>query len=137
MNNKFNNSKIYKITSNLSNLIYIGSTTEKIERRLQLHKAQFKIYKNGKSRKVMSYELIELGDFKIELIENYCCNSQYELHKKERYYIELYKNIVLNKCIPTRTVKEYYELNKKIISEKKKMKKLNNQVSSLSQTLER
>jgi hypothetical protein len=136
--NKFNNSKIYKITTPLSNLIYIGSTREKIERRLQLHKAQYKIYKNGGSRKVMVYNLLDLGieNIEIELIENYICNSLYELHKRERYYIELNKDISINKCIPTRTVKEYYELNKKVIYEKKKNKKLNNQ-ASLSQTLER
>jgi len=137
--NKFINSKIYKITTPLSNLIYIGSTREKIERRLQLHKSQYKIYKNGGSRKVMVYNLLDLGieNIEIELIENYICNSLYELHKRERYYIELYKDISINKCIPTRTVKEYYELNKKILYEKIKMKKLNNQASSVSHTLER
>lgn len=48
------------------------------------------------------------GDYDIILLEDYPCNSKNELHSRERYYIELNISIVVNRCIPTRTEKEYW-----------------------------
>tara|TARA_R110002012_G_scaffold117944_1_gene266049 strand:+ start:289 stop:852 length:564 start_codon:yes stop_codon:yes gene_type:complete len=98
----YQNGKIYKLTCDKSDKIYIGSTTQKLNERLCSHK----------TLDCNSKELLELGEVKIELIENYSCNSKKELETKERYYIEKYKDIVINKRIPTRTMKEYYQANK-------------------------
>lgn len=54
-----------------------------------------------------SYKLIELGDIDIILLENYPCKDKNELHARERYYIEQYKDSIVNKVIPTRTIQEY------------------------------
>ena len=43
--NKFHNSKIYKITDNTNNQVYIGSTIKTLQQRLQGHKTAAKSYK--------------------------------------------------------------------------------------------
>ena len=48
------------------------------------------------------------------MIENYPCNDFYELRARERYWIEQEPNCV-NKMVPTRTKKEYRDLNKEVI----------------------
>jgi hypothetical protein len=55
-------------------------------------------------------------------IEKYPCNDRLESNKRERYWIEIL-NATLNKVIPSRTYKEYYEVNKSKIEEKRKVQK--------------
>ena len=107
---KYQQGKIYKIVCNITNEIYIGSTIETINRRLQGH---IKDLKDCRSRKILNR-----GDYKIELIKNYPCNSKWELEEEEAQYIR--NNICINKKIPHRTKEEYYEENKEKILEKKK-----------------
>ena len=112
----YENGKIYKLTCDKTDKIYIGSTYQKyLSKRLTVHKM--------KNNPCMSRQLFELGKVKIELIENCPCNSKKELETKERYYIEKYKDIVVNKYIPTRTDKEYYD---EVDSQRKKEKYDNN-----------
>lgn len=59
------------------------------------------------------------------LVELFPCETEYELHVRERYYIELL-NASLNINIPTRTPREYYEDNREIISEKAKIYRAEN-----------
>ena len=112
--------KIYKLYS-VSNkdLVYYGSTTLTLNERLRLHINNYKNNSNCTSKKV-----IETGDYKIELIENYLCNSKTELEIREREYIEANKSV--NKVIPCRTNKEYYEDNKEKIAKEKKIWRKNN-----------
>lgn len=122
--------KIYKIVCEEKKLIYYGSTTQSLHNRLIRHKSN----KNGNVNKNMEKP-------KIYLIENYPCDSRYELMTRERYFIE--NNQCINKIIPTRTKKEYNkecrqqekniiymkkyrEVNKKQLAEKKKNYHLNN-----------
>ena len=98
----YQNGKIYKLICDKTDKIYIGSTVCKLNYRLSGHKSL-----DCKSKK-----LFELGEVKIELIENYPCNSKKELETRERYFIKKYKDIVVNKLIPTRTIKEHYQDNK-------------------------
>ena len=105
----YKNSKIYKLVSPHTDKIYIGSTTQILSQRLSQHK---------RTKTTKSHFLFELGDVKIILIEDCPCNRKEELLKKERYYIENFD--CLNKCIPGRKYKEYYQDNKKIIREKTK-----------------
>lgn len=80
----YQNGKIYKITSSQTDLIYIGSTVEKLNLRFAHHKHQFKKNINGtKSKEILKYD-----DAKIELIESYPCNSKEDLFKREREYIK-------------------------------------------------
>jgi len=93
--NKYSNGKIYIISSSAGNP-YIGSTTLPLEIRKQLH------LQNGHLCSVK----IHLGqnDFKMELLENYACNSNEELIKRERYWTEQIE--CCNKRRPYRSYKE-------------------------------
>ena len=108
----YQNGRIYKIISDETNKIYIGSTTQPLSKRLSVHKAHYKQYLEGRYHKVSSFDLISLGPVQIILIEACPCNSKEELEARERHYINENKNIVVNKVHPTRTVKEYYLENK-------------------------
>jgi hypothetical protein len=116
--NRYTNGKIYKIVSEKSDKVYIGSTCRKyLCERLANHKSSYKNWKAGKGNKTMSFDLIELGDVSIVLLELFPCDTKDELLSRERHYIELYKDIIINKCIPSRTIKEYREDNKEKIKE--------------------
>jgi hypothetical protein len=108
---KYQNSKIYKLVSPHTDEIYIGSTTQRLCHRLSGHKSDCKKIKN----KSTSSKLFELGEVKIILIEECPCDNKEQLLKRERHHIE--NNKCLNKCIPGRTVKEYYDDNKEKIKE--------------------
>ena len=110
----YQNSKIYKLVSPHTDEIYIGSTTQKLCQRLSGHSRSFR-----KKNKCTSVKLLELGKVKIVLIEDFPCDRKEELLKRERYYIENFDCV--NKYIPGRTKKEYYEDNKELISEKAKV----------------
>lgn len=79
--------RIYKICSRNFDKIYIGSTKKSLARRLSVHIAQ---------QKCSSSIIINAGDVTIELIEEYRCKDRRELTARENYYIELYKDQVVN-----------------------------------------
>jgi len=101
------NGKIYKITSSMTDKIYIGSTCHSLETRFSCHKSSYKLFLNGGCYKNTSYELIKLGDAIITLIEEIQYETRKQLYQRERYHIELNKDICINKYIPSRTNKEY------------------------------
>jgi|LakMenEpi03Aug12_release.lakeMendotaPanAssembly.Ray.scaffolds.fasta_scaffold1036812_2 hypothetical protein len=104
------NAKIYKLVSFQTDKIYIGSTCEALSLRKAKHKANYKMFVKSQKKYTTSFEILKLGDTDIILLENCPCNSKEELHKRERYFIENTPNCV-NKNIPTRKQKEYYETN--------------------------
>jgi hypothetical protein len=109
--NRYQQGKIYKIISPHTDKIYIGSTCKKyLSQRIKAHKDDYKRWKNEKRNKVSSFDLFELGEVEIILLENYPCSSKDELHSRERYYIEQNIDNIVNKAIPTRTKKEYKQL---------------------------
>ena len=116
MSQNFKNGKIYKITNDYNDDVYIGSTCDRLVKRFATHKAAAKQEKN---KNIPLYKLINgvgFQRFRIQLIEEFPCNDKYELRQKEGYYIrELSKN--LNKNIAGRTLKEYYDNNKEKIKE--------------------
>lgn len=119
--NKYQRGKIYKVISPHTDKIYIGSTTEKyLSQRLTKHKNMYKMFLENKHHYTTIYELFKLGDVEIILIESYSCNSKDELHKKERHYIELNKDIIVNKFIPSRKSNEYYQDNKDFLKDRSK-----------------
>jgi hypothetical protein len=137
----YQNGKIYAIRSFKTDEIYIGSTTQKLCRRLQKHKVEKKRYEKGKSRYTTSFKILDYDDAYIELIENCPCNSKEELLKKEGEHIRNNKCINKINPIPWTNImikeyhkkyneehnehlkqqkKEYYEKNKEVITQKKK-----------------
>jgi len=119
--NKYNHSKIYKICSNLTNKIYIGSTTQSIKQRLSEHVAHYKLYnKNNNDKYMSSYEIIKLGDYYVVLIEECNFNNKQQLENREGEIMKLNINNVINNRIAGRTLKEYQNDNKAQIKEYKK-----------------
>ena len=107
----YNNSKIYCIRNNINDMIYIGSTTQPLSKRMGEHR------NNISCEKCKNYKLYEtmreLGrdNFFIELLENYECNNLEELRKREGELIREYKT-ELNNRIAGRTGNEWYDENK-------------------------
>ena len=108
---KYDNGKIYKLVCNETGLVYIGSTIQPLYKRKHQHKNHYESYENGKfPHYLSSYEILKHNNYDIILIENFPCTTKEELHSRERYWIE--NTDCVNKCIPTRTQKEYQEVNK-------------------------
>ena len=84
------------------------------------HRTDFK-----RGRPVTSLEITQYDDCKIVLVEDYPCNSRYELYARERYWIENTPNCV-NKNLPTRNINEWRDLHKDEIKCKCKEYYLNN-----------
>ncbi len=106
ISSNFENAKIYALSSPHTNLLYIGSTCLSLPIRLRNHQELYKQYiKGNHNRKCTAFKLFELGDVKIETIEDcddVCCKKS--LLKRERFWIE--NNNCVNKNIPGRTAKE-------------------------------
>jgi len=134
MTDKFQSAKIYMIWSPHTEKVYVGSTTQRLLcMRMAKHRNCYKNYLEGKMNYLTSFEILELGDAKIELIENFPCNSKEELRAREGFYIR--KENCVNRCVAGRTSKEYakeyeekfrelskkrYEENKEEIRENRK-----------------
>lgn len=94
----YQNGKLYKLKTAVSPLIYVGSTTkEYLCQRQSNHKANWKRYKAGKGNYISAFDLFDLGDVEIILLENFPCNSKDELHAREDYWIQQNKAICVNK----------------------------------------
>jgi hypothetical protein len=114
----YTNGKVYKITS--GDLTYIGSTCEPtLAKRLAKHVGNYKVWKNGKSAGCSSFQLIETGQYEITLIELCPCKTKDELTARERFHIE--STLCVNEVLPGRTMKEWYDSNKEILSKKYKL----------------
>lgn len=90
----FEHGKIYKIVSDGTDMIYIGSTIETLETRMQGHRSTYNMYLSGKKGFFGACPMFEFGDPKIVLIENFPCNTEEELNRREQYYIDLFKGTV-------------------------------------------
>lgn len=123
----YQNGKIYKIWSPSQDLQYIGSTAQELSQRLAGHKRNFKSFNNPDSKfnnYCASYEVLKCEDYRIDLLENYSCINKLELNKKEGEYIK--NNVCVNKIIAGRTPKEHYQDNRdKILLEKKEYQQIN------------
>lgn len=105
--NRYNNGKIYKLVSNHTDKIYVGSTCkEYLSQRLAKHKNNYKEWIKNEKKYISSFELFELGDVEIVLLESVNCETKDELFKKEREYIEKYKDIIVNNILRPITTKE-------------------------------
>ena len=107
---RYENGKIYKIVSVDYSKCYIGSTTESLKKRFERHRGKYKDYLKGEADNTRAYWLFDefgVENCKIELIENYPCNSREELERKEGEYIR--NTDCMNKIIAGRTRQERYK----------------------------
>jgi adenylate kinase family enzyme len=118
--NKYQNGKVYKITSLNTTDIYIGSTTHRLLcQRFSKHNNCYKYWlKDNNKGYCSSYEILKHGDCKIELLELYPCSCIDELNKCEGKY---QRDIdCVNNNIAGRTIKEWKEDNKEAYKEYQK-----------------
>lgn len=103
----FKGGKIYKLVSNNTNKIYIGSTTLSLKDRLSRHKANYKMNKSY----ISSRHILQFDDVNIVLIEEYPCSSKKELLEREQYHQDENKNICVNnrRAIRDREAKIAYD----------------------------
>ena len=97
---------------------YVGSTTN-LSRRKPAHKTRCN-NKRGKHDNLNVYQVIRghggWENFSVIVVEDFPCDSKNQLHTRERFHIEDL-HATLNKCIPTRTQKEYQQTNSEKIKE--------------------
>jgi hypothetical protein len=130
--NKYQNGKIYKIVDNGYNKCYIGSTCETLSMRMVRHRAQFNQWKQGKNHRPTTslyiFEEFGVNNCKIELLENFPCESKEQLLKQEGFHIK--NTECVNKRIECQTRKEYRDIHK----EDMKQYRLNNKEIIAEQT---
>jgi hypothetical protein len=114
----YQNGKIYQITTQHNCKIYIGSTTQPLHKRFHDHKLRYNLWNLDNEKKYLtSFQLLDFDDCKIELLENFPCNSFSELTTREGYYMKLYRPFVVNHHILSRTDKEWRDEHKSYIQE--------------------
>jgi hypothetical protein len=98
--------------------VYIGSTTQTLNKRFIQHK-----HDASKMSSCKSKELFQYGDAYIELIENYSCKTLEELHKRETEIMKTTPNLI-NKLMPgVRTIDPDRNIKDKEIKRKMKERK--------------
>jgi len=120
-NTDFSKTKIYTIKCKFNpSYIYVGSTVMTLNKRLKSHRSHCKIKDN------LLYKIVNNNwdDWYIELYEEYPCNNQKELHRREG---EIIKQIgTLNEVIAGRTDKERrIDNHEYIINREREYKKKN------------
>ena len=119
----YSKGKIYKIQDNGLNMCYIGSTVQPLCKRMAQHRKDFKRYLNKIDRKNTSifriFDECGVENCKIELVEQYPCESKEELMAREGFFIK--EMDCVNKNIAGRTREEYFSDNSEMLSEKRKI----------------
>ncbi len=110
--------KIYKITNDYNDDIYVGSTCDLLTKRFSAHKRERNCAKRTNSKLYSLMREIGTERFCIYLIEEFPCDNKYELSQREGYWIR--EIGTLNQRIETRTSHEYRQDNKDTIQLKKK-----------------
>jgi group I intron endonuclease len=116
----YQNGKIYVIRNHVNLLVYVGSTTQALSKRMAYHRSDYKRFPTYKLYQACNE--IGIDEFHIELIEMFPCECKDELQKREGHFIREYDsyNNGYNGRIEGRTRKEYREANKQEIAEQKK-----------------
>ena len=121
------NGKIYTIRSYQTDKFYIGSTTQKLSKRLVGHRTTYKRWKNGKNEyRISSFDMLQCDDYYIELLEEFPCTNKMELNRREGFHIRENKATCVNCNIAGRTDKEYYEDNKEKLAKQNYKYRQNN-----------
>lgn len=108
---------IYKIVSNQTNKIYIGSTTQELSKRFCRHKSDYRLQKN----KIGSFEVLQYDDARIVMIEEFEDISKEELIFYEQYHFELNEENVCNIRKPylSKSAREQYLIDYRSSRERK------------------
>lgn len=114
----YSKGKIYCIRNHVNDEVYVGSTRQPLSSRMAEHRRC--LTKEKEKHRPLYVLMSELGveHFYIELIEEFPCNNKEQLCKREGHYIREMGS--LNKVIPGRENKEWYEQNKEKILEHRK-----------------
>ena len=122
----FSQGKIYKkepICDHEEGDIYIGSTTKKyLCQRMVQHRNQYKNWLLGKDDMTTSFKIFDkygLNNCQIIVLENVNATNFNDLRAREAHFIKSLECV--NKQIPTRTRRQYYEDNKDKIIELNKI----------------
>ena len=98
----YENAKIYAIrTLNNPDLVYVGSTTAPLHKKMYNHRQGFKRWGRGLNNNTSSVEVFKEGRAYIELIEAFPCASRQELNKRAGEIIRSMKCV--NKVVPGRS----------------------------------
>jgi hypothetical protein len=97
----YSEGKVYKIVSNQTEKIYVGSTTKHyLSARFCDHRGSYKRWKLGHKKYCTSFEILKFDDARIVLLENVNAKNKEELLSRELYYYEQNKNICVNQLTP-------------------------------------
>jgi hypothetical protein len=119
--NRFHNSKIYKITDNANTKTYYGSTTQTLAERMASHRRTYRCGNFGTTASLIFSEF-GIDNCKIELVESCKCENIDELRRIEGKYIK--ENDCINRNIAGRTKKEYdIDNHDKILAQRKEYRK--------------
>ena len=115
------------------NLHYIGSTIQKLYKRIKEHRSSYKRYLNKKSKNYCSsYEIIKNKNYELILIEEVERETREECNEREQLWIDFYgrENLVNNNNANgfnnekfKKDCKQYYENNKQYFKDYYIMKK--------------
>ncbi len=115
MTQNFNNGKIYKITNDYNNDIYVGSTCDTLVKCFSCHRCKINCKRDGHRPLYTLMKEIGVDRFRIELIEDFPCEDKYQLRQKEGFWIR--ELGTLNKTIENRSRAEYVAVNREKILE--------------------
>lgn len=127
--NPYNSSRVYKIHSDEAHLTYYGSTRLSLVDRFKKHVNAYNRYTRGNGDYCSSFKVVCYSDAKITLVESVNVESKQELMKIEAGHIV--SNECVNKNIPCRTNKQYYNDKKSDILESKAQYYIDNRESIL------
>jgi hypothetical protein len=103
--NKYINGKIYALVSESAQVVYYGSTIQRLSQRKGEHIRDYKNHLYNDGWKCSSFEVLKHGDAKIILIEEFPCKSRLELEQREGHW-QLNNNCTnINRA--GRNIKEY------------------------------
>ena len=105
MSQDFSKGKIYKITNDFNDEVYVGSTCDTLVKRFSKHKREINCALGVNRPLYILMREIGTDRFRIQLVEEYPCEDKYQLGQREGYYIRQIGT--LNARIAGRTPKEY------------------------------
>ena len=118
----YSKTKIYIIRSNNTDRVYVGATTQPLSHRFRDHNNTFRKGKNG----TRAVEVLKHGDCYIELLESFPCDNVDESSARERHWGRQFDGQKVNKNVPGRTVREWYQNNIERQRERAKLYAQNN-----------
>ena len=100
------NGKIYMLCSDLSDKIYIGSTTVSLEERLDRHITCYDdwLTSNFKTAYLSSFEILKYGEYRMELLEDCPEIIGWDLLNREQYHLVVNYKDTVNIIIPGKDV---------------------------------